>query len=455
VTDLLTNLANKYGSDKGEKSYANNFTKIYDSYLSDRRNDVKKVLEIGVGNGGSLRMWCEYFPNAIIYGIDINPGFLFSEDRIITALVDQSNREGLKKFAEENGPFDLILDDGSHNVIHQQISLGLLFPYLEDGGYYIVEDLHTSFGWGGIDWGLEANHPNVTYNVLDRFIKSNYTSIDSPYIIDEEKSFIENNVSHIAFFETRPQPKERITSVIKKGKGRVLPREIDIVIISWAKNDVLLGITHQTLDTLLESENPSRIKFNIFVVETNKDVVYNYPSTKTLYPEPPYGYNKYCNFGRKAGKAPYVCLCNNDLIFHKGWATEIIKAFDENPEVLSASPFCPRWHVRQWKMKPNTGNIPERNSGKGVMGHCIFQQRKIYDIIGDLDEQFIHWCCDWDYAATIKKYGVNNYLVTSSLVEHVKGSKTFFESVKSDPNIDRRQELTIGQISIYNKKWNS
>lgn len=299
MTDLLTNLANKYGSDKGEKSYANNFAKIYDSYLSDKRNDVKKVLEIGVGNGGSLRMWCEYFPSAIIYGIDINPGFLFSEDRIVTALINQSNRESLKKFAEENGPFDLILDDGSHNVIHQQISLGLLFPYLEDGGYYIVEDLHTSFGWGGIDWGLESNHPNTTYNILDRFIKSNYTLVDSPYMIDEEKSFIKNNVSHIAFFETRPQPKERITSVIKKESKA---RKIDIVIISWAKDDVLFKLTCSTLDTLFASEDPSEVKFNVFVVETNRDVVYDYPSTKTLYPEPPYGYNKYCNFGRKAGK---------------------------------------------------------------------------------------------------------------------------------------------------------
>ena len=139
------------------------------------------------------------------------------EERIITCLADQSNREQLGRFADENGLFDLIIDDGSHNVIHQQISLGLLFPYLKEGGYYIVEDLHTSFGWGGIDWGLEANHPNTTYNILDRFIKSNYISIDSPYMLDAEKSFIENNVSHIAFFETRPQqPKERITSVIKR-----------------------------------------------------------------------------------------------------------------------------------------------------------------------------------------------------------------------------------------------
>ena len=228
-------------------------------------------------------------------------------------------------------------------------------------------------------------------------------------------------------------------------------REIDIVIISWAKHDELFKLTCSTIKTLLESEDSSEVKFNIFVVETNNEIVYNYSGTKTLYPEPPYGYNKYCNFGRKQGNAPYVCLCNNDLIFHKNWASEIIRAMEEDSAVMSASPFCPIWHPKSFDLKPNTGDLVSSGSGYGVMGHCIFQRREIYDIIGDLDEQFIHWCADWDYAATLASHKIKNVLVTSSQVTHIPNSTTFHVITAKDH--ENREKLTVGQFDVYNKKW--
>ena len=45
---------------------------IYEKYFNERRHKVTKFI-IGVKDGASLRMWKEYFPNAMIYGVDIDP----------------------------------------------------------------------------------------------------------------------------------------------------------------------------------------------------------------------------------------------------------------------------------------------------------------------------------------------------------------------------------------------
>jgi hypothetical protein len=45
-----------------------------------------------------------------------------------------------------HGPFDIIIDDGSHHWNHQITTLQQLFPFLKPGGFFVVEDIDTSFG---------------------------------------------------------------------------------------------------------------------------------------------------------------------------------------------------------------------------------------------------------------------------------------------------------------------
>lgn len=117
--------------------------------------------------------------------------------------------------------------------------------------------------------------------------------------------------------------------------------EVDICIISYAKNKELYNVTTNGIRTLLDSED--NVKFNVFVVESNKEVSYNhYPNTQTIYTDLPFGYHRYLNLAVKQGKAEYVVLCNSDLTYEKGWASEIIRLMNKNPELLSASPYCPQ-----------------------------------------------------------------------------------------------------------------
>lgn len=224
--------------------------------------------------------------------------------------------------------------------------------------------------------------------------------------------------------------------------------EIDMVIISWAATEELKSITMRGLNTLLLSEDPNKIKFNIFIIESNKEIEYATPNTITIHPDVPYGYHRYLNIGRKMGNADYVCLCNSDLIYYRGWATEILNMMEEYPRVLSAGAFCPRSHPLEHGLKPFTGLKYGNGVGYEVTGHFIFQRRKIYEIIGDLDEQFEHWCCDWDYANTLDKHNIQTVLVTSALVDHRPYSKTLFN--RKPEEVER---LSIGQYEKFYKKW--
>lgn len=129
---------------------------IYSKHFEAYRNRPIKMLEIGVFRGGSLRMWKEYFhPDSTIVGIDIDKSCKDHEiaDRnVFVRIGSQADPLFLAKVNEEFGPFDIILDDGSHKTHHQNISFGALFrPALKDGGCYMVEDVHTNYWLKHVD----------------------------------------------------------------------------------------------------------------------------------------------------------------------------------------------------------------------------------------------------------------------------------------------------------------
>lgn len=146
----LTEIMNTNNSDKGTvMGEAHGYTPVYERWLEPMRNESLRLLEIGVCDprmpGASLKGWYEYFPNATIFGYDIVDAQRFDNDRIVTFAGDQSNRADIARFVEfSGGEFDIIIDDGSHKPMHQQLSLAFLFPHLKPGGQYIIEDLHVA-----------------------------------------------------------------------------------------------------------------------------------------------------------------------------------------------------------------------------------------------------------------------------------------------------------------------
>jgi SAM-dependent methyltransferase len=140
---LLDTMALKYGADKCSRYHG--YTRYYEFYLD--RNNVTKILELGVNKGNSLKMWHEYFPNAIIYGIDIDKKCKKLEnDRTKIAIGDCNDSDFINAFFNNNGNnFDLIIDDGSHNVKDQISFFNKAFWHLKSKGIFVIEDVLTSY----------------------------------------------------------------------------------------------------------------------------------------------------------------------------------------------------------------------------------------------------------------------------------------------------------------------
>jgi hypothetical protein len=133
----LQDILHRYDTDKDT---VHSYGPLYEELLTPLRETVADVLEIGIAAGGSLRAWREYFPRTTVHGLDINSDSLFEEDRIRTYLAHQANYDQLTA-ALGDLTFDFIVDDGSHKLSHQVMSLFLLLPRLRPGGLYVVEDL--------------------------------------------------------------------------------------------------------------------------------------------------------------------------------------------------------------------------------------------------------------------------------------------------------------------------
>ena len=151
----LSELAARFGSDKwGGRWYTPHYQKHFEPY----RELAVKVLEIGVGGyespdagGESLRMWKHYFRRGLIYGLDVFAKAGIEESRLHVVQGDQGDAPFLDSMARELGPFDIVIDDGSHISHHVITSFEALFPHVRPGGLYVVEDLAMAYWprWGG------------------------------------------------------------------------------------------------------------------------------------------------------------------------------------------------------------------------------------------------------------------------------------------------------------------
>jgi hypothetical protein len=138
----LDQIGANYNTDKC--NILHNYLVKYEFFLRSLKNKSFNLLELGVFNGASLKMWEEYFPEANIYGVDIDERCREYEggrrNVLIMDLGDVNNFDGLKRISPS-----VIIDDASHIWSHQIKALFYLFPILPSGGIFIMEDLGTSF----------------------------------------------------------------------------------------------------------------------------------------------------------------------------------------------------------------------------------------------------------------------------------------------------------------------
>lgn len=138
----------RYDTDK----VPNGYLRYYDEWFAPWIDQPVRLVEIGVHRGGSLQLWCDYFPRAQVIGIDLAaPERVDPRARVFVG--SQADPEFLNRTLESafgGGPADIIIDDASHLAYETNITFGVLFDrWLAPGGLYVIEDWGTGFlpGW--------------------------------------------------------------------------------------------------------------------------------------------------------------------------------------------------------------------------------------------------------------------------------------------------------------------
>jgi len=145
MTSLLE-LHEKYDAIKARAKWVvarSYLTEIYPLYFEPKRQSATKILEIGVCFGGSVCALRDYFPNAQIVGADIElyrPFRRSDNPRITLIQADQGNVGDLKKLGVY-GPYDFIIEDGSHEYTHQKLAMDTLPAFLKSDGVLFIEDV--------------------------------------------------------------------------------------------------------------------------------------------------------------------------------------------------------------------------------------------------------------------------------------------------------------------------
>ena len=136
----LREVVRKLGITDTDKDTDHSYFEVYEELCTNKK--IRRVLEVGVMGGGSLRLWAGYFPKAQVFGVDIRNMPDFGE-RIYT-LTGDAYTPGAIYTLRPFGPFDLIIDDGSHEPGHLKFFAKEYQTLLADGGIMVIEDVPSS-----------------------------------------------------------------------------------------------------------------------------------------------------------------------------------------------------------------------------------------------------------------------------------------------------------------------
>jgi len=117
------------------------FLQLYEQYFSPLKERKIRLLEIGVQFGGSIAYWRETYPRWDVWGLDIDKEQITMCDLKNIVIGSQKDTDLLATLPA----FDVIIDDGGHQMSEQQETFAFLFPRLNAEGIYIIEDTHTSY----------------------------------------------------------------------------------------------------------------------------------------------------------------------------------------------------------------------------------------------------------------------------------------------------------------------
>lgn len=209
----LNYLFEYFNSDKGEKYsnqyikpikkndnliQAHGYSKIYEKYFYKIKNKNLNIMEIGSFYGNASAALYFYFKNSRIFSADINPDmYRYKAKRLDNFYVNSSERTSIEKqIVNKKIKFDVIIEDASHMLKDQIISLFILFPSLKKNGLFIIEEV--DFPEKREDMRIGHKKPDLKTILNNVILKKDF---NSEYILESEKKYFLLNCAEIKFFK--------------------------------------------------------------------------------------------------------------------------------------------------------------------------------------------------------------------------------------------------------------
>lgn len=206
----LDELFNYFGTDKGTKVInpylheskeilGHGFAKFYEKKLSKFRYDIFKILEIGTWEGASTAALAIFFPNIKIYGLDKNFRFKFKSKRMFFNYCNINDVKDLENFSSKHSTekFKIVIDDASHILTDMIRSLKFFFKYLENGGYFIIEDFNAPVYFKSLN---DSNGKEILMNKIFSNINKKIF-FKSSILKKEDQKFLFQNIISIDIFK--------------------------------------------------------------------------------------------------------------------------------------------------------------------------------------------------------------------------------------------------------------
>jgi hypothetical protein len=177
--------------------------------LLQRRRDATniKVMEIGVQSGGSVLLWEHVWgiERLEYHGVDINrhtARFARFSNKTTIHIGSQADVAFLKSVGDKYGPFDVIIDDGSHQPVHNKICVETMWEYLVEDGVMLVEDTHATYWIAGMTTLSHANFLEMAKNMTESVNAYHMHSVRAVGAPEFPISVHTKTISSIAFYDS-------------------------------------------------------------------------------------------------------------------------------------------------------------------------------------------------------------------------------------------------------------
>ena len=201
---------------------------------------------------------------------------------------------------------------------------------------------------------------------------------------------------------------------------------LSVIILSNTLDDEIYDMNCKCIESLIVSEDWNKNELRILLIESNKTNQYKYnEQIEVIVPQEKFNFNRFLNIGVEQSNSEFIALCNNDIIFRKGWFTEILKIKKQHFNFMCFSPIDRDYTTMSYELFPEDNAYYTGWKNKyHFAAWCIVLDRRIFTTIGKLDERFDFYYADDDFLMTLRKYSLDNVLVVNSHVKHLSQQVT-------------------------------